>query len=58
MSFLGIYSMGLNGDIQIAAESVLVVDSQCNSQLVALFILSCSRALARWLISAPKALQQ
>lgn len=58
MSDVGIYSISLNIDIQIAAESVLTVASHSNTQLVALFIQSCSHALAQWLISSPKALQQ
>lgn len=47
MSVLGIYSISLNIDIQIAAESVLIVASHSNTQLVALFIQSWSHALAQ-----------
>lgn len=50
--------MSLNIDIQIAAKSIFIVASHSNTQLVALFIQSCSHALAQHLISTPKALQQ
>lgn len=47
MSALGIYSVGLNSDIQIALKSALTVASFSNTQLVALLIQSCSQALAQ-----------
>lgn len=54
----GTDSISLNIDIQIGAKSIFIVASHSNTQLMALFIQSCSHALAQHLISAPKALQQ